>query len=148
MDLLRRYFKYRPVIDSHRKITTPDNVGRTRPVAPDPKPTVHKLDQRLSAAEVAQIVAEYEAGAHTTELMKTYQIGKGPIIRLLHENGATMRRQGLTDEELAQARRLYESGLSLMSVGKRMGRHHSTVHLALRRSGVEMRARDGVKRPE
>jgi IS30 family transposase len=54
-----------------------------------------------------------------------------------------MRRHPLSEQELAQARRLYESGLSLVKVSKRIGRHHTTVHLALRRAGVTMRPRKG-----
>jgi len=57
-----------------------------------------------------------------------------------------MRRQPLTDQELAEARQLYESGLSLVAVGDRIGRHHTTVHLSLRRAGVPMRPRRGGRR--
>jgi hypothetical protein len=45
-----------------------------------------------------------------------FNLSKGAVLTLLHEAGISMRQQLLTAKELANARRLYESGLSLMAV--------------------------------
>ncbi len=107
---------------------------------------IHKLHQRLAPDVIAQLVAEYEAGTLSTQLMRDFGLSKGAVLKLLHEAGASMRRQSLSEQELAEARRLYESGLSLAAVSERIGRHHTTVHLALRRAGVKMRPAHGGRR--
>ena len=76
------------------------------------------------------LLAEYEAGTPTTQLAVIFYLSKGAVLMLLHEAGISMRRQPLTAQELADARRLDESGLSLVAVGERIGRHHTTVHLS------------------
>lgn len=95
---------------------------------------------------IAQLVAEYEAGTPTTKLTEQFGLSKGAVLKLLHEAGASMRQQALSERELAEARLLYESGLSLVAVGERVSRHHTTVHLALRRAGVAMRPRKGGRK--
>jgi Helix-turn-helix domain len=120
--------------------------GRLHPVAPSGSSKPHKLDQRLQPDVISELLAEYEAGMPTTQLAALFDLSKGAVLTLLHEAGVSMRRQPLTDKELADARQLYESGLSLVAVGERIGRHHTTVHLSLRRAGVVMRARQGGRR--
>ena len=91
-------------------------------------------------------MAEYKAGTPSTQLTALFDLSKGAVLTLLHEAEVPMRRRPLTDQELADARKLYESGLSLVTVGERIGRHHTTVHLSLRRVGVSMRPRKGGRR--
>jgi hypothetical protein len=145
VELLRRYSRYDNLRKPLRKIL--DAAGsasrKLRPAAKNGSGTVHKLDQRLEPVVVAKLIAEYEAGTSTTQLAALFELSKGAVLTLLHEAGVPMRRRPLTDQELADARQLYESGLSLVAVGERIGRHHTTVHLSLRRAGVVRRASQG-----
>lgn len=63
--------------------------------------------------------AEYEAGTPTTRLAAHFDLSKGAVLELLHEAGVSMHRQPLTDQERSDARRLHETGLSLVAVGER-----------------------------
>lgn len=126
MELVRRYSKHdgtwsdlEKVLDRPRARTNPDE-------PPTPAPERYKLDQRLDAETIAQLVADYEAGASSAQLGRDYGMSKTSVLRLLHEAGATIRRQGLTPEQIEQAILLYAAGLSLVQVGAELRRpqHH------------------------
>jgi hypothetical protein len=85
-------------------------------------------------------VTAYQAGTTTTELMRTYRIGKGTVLRILEQAGVSMRRQGLPADRLGEAIRLYESGLSLKAVGQRLGCSSDAVRRSLLAAGITMRA--------
>jgi IS30 family transposase len=57
-----------------------------------------------------------------------------------------IRNQGLTEEQIAEAVRLYESGLSLAEVGAKVGVDHGTVRRQLLRHSVTMRDTHGRER--
>lgn len=114
------------------------------------KPQVHKVRQRLTPEAQADLVASYQAGSSVNELCRQSGLGKGTVLRLLEAAGVeTRKRPGLDIDQLAEAVRLYESGLSLADVGSTVGREQSTIHHALRRAGVTMRppSAPGTKRP-
>lgn len=102
-----------------------------------------KLDQRLKAETVVEIVARYEAGEPSTALAYKFRISKGSVIRLLREAGVQIRNQGLTREQIGQAAELYESGLSLSKIGTQFGVDPTTVHRQLRKCGVKLRDTHG-----
>ena len=52
----------------------------------------------------------------------------------------------MTAGEIDQAAALYISGLSLADIGSRLHFHATTVHLALRATGVQMRDMHGRER--
>ena len=106
----------------------------------------HKIKNRLPEAVVTALVADYEAGKSSTELMATYQLGRGTVLQLLAEAGIAMRHQGLSEQETAEAASLYASGLSVVSVADRLERPMSTVYFALKRSGVVIRPAKGGRR--
>jgi hypothetical protein len=108
---------------------------RPRPVLP----RVHKVELRLDPAVIAQIAADYEAGATTPDLMAQYQLGKGTVLRLLRAQGVEIRNQSLTPTELGEAIRLYQSGWSLARVGAHFGRDASLIHISFKRAGVPRR---------
>jgi hypothetical protein len=93
----------------------------------------------LDEATIAQLVADYEAGTPSTRLMRDYGLSKGTVLSLLHEAGAAMRFQGLSDEQVLEATRLYQAGWSLKRVGDHLDVDHETVRQALRRLGVQLR---------
>lgn len=106
---------------------------------PEPPFRPYPLDLRLDPVTVASLVADYQDGWQTTDLTGRYGLSKASVLKLPRDEGVTMRRQGLSPEQTEQARRLYESGLSLAAVGDRLGFWPTSVSNALRKSGVELR---------
>ena len=106
---------------------------------PDPHSRRYRRAHQLDEETVARLVAEYEVGAYCTELALTFGISKTSVLKLLHRAGVTMRQQGLSAEELAQAVELYGSGLSLAKVAQKLDAKTSTVFRALQRADVELR---------
>ena len=76
-----------------------------------------KLSQRLAPSAVNKLIKEYVDGKSSYELAKTYNLNKGSVIKLLRGAGVPIRNQGLTDEQVAEAVRLYETGQSLAKIG-------------------------------
>jgi len=54
-------------------------------------PRIHRAQQRLGPEAIAQLVADYQAGRSTTELMRQHRIGKGTVLRILDGAGVTRR---------------------------------------------------------
>lgn len=105
-----------------------------------------KLDQRLKPAIVAEISARYEAGEPSTAIASSCGLSKGSVIRLIREAGISIRRQGLTNNQITEAAQLYDSGLSLAKIGARFGVDHGTVWRQLKKRGVRMRDTHGRSR--
>jgi hypothetical protein len=107
---------------------------------------VHKITRRLTDATRAEIVASYEAGTPSTQLIEQYRLGKGTVLRLLREEGVTVRRQPLTDAEVREALALYESGWSMARIGDKLARQHTVIRDVLDRTGVQRRDSHGRPR--
>jgi hypothetical protein len=97
----------------------------------------------LTAQDVADIVHRYKAGETTQQIRNRYGISKTRVATVLREQGVTIRRQGLSDEQVRAAATLYVAGKSLASLGIRFGVSHTTIAAELRRQGVELRQRPG-----
>lgn len=108
--------------------------------------TPRSLRHRLTSEVRTEIVAQYEAGVPSTQLVREYGLGKGTILKVLREGGVKMRNQSLTEQQIAKAEQLYGSGLSLARIGERSGVDSTTVHRALVRRGVRMRDTHGRER--
>jgi hypothetical protein len=100
---------------------------------------VHRIDVRCDATVLETLAAEYEAGASTIELQERFGLGKGSVLRLLHEAGVKIRRQPMDDERLEEIRRLYQSGLTIREVAASLSMPKTTVQDALARAGQAMR---------
>lgn len=61
------------------------------------------------------------------------------ISELWEQHGVARRYASLSLAQVAEATRLYRSGLSLVAVGNALGVNHSTVWLTLKRAGVSLR---------
>ena len=61
----------------------------------------------LTACDVAEIVQKYESGNTTQEIGARYGISKTRVATVLREQGITIRRQGLTEEQANEATGLY-----------------------------------------
>jgi len=66
---------------------------------------------------------------------------------ILKSNGVTMRLHPMQPDEIEQAIRLYESGLSLASVAERLPYDPSTIWREFKQLGVPMRDCQGKIRP-
>jgi hypothetical protein len=104
------------------------------------RPRVHAARRRFSSNELAQLVADYQAGRSTTWLMRSYKVGKGTVLGILEEQGVKMRGQGIPDDRLQEAIALYTSGLSLKQVAAQLVCSAETVRQALMAAGVSLRA--------
>jgi hypothetical protein len=100
---------------------------------------VHKLAQRLTPELRAQIADDYRAGLSSDDLTEKYSLGKGPVLKLLHEQGVVMRRSDITESEIGQAIQLYADGWSCARIATQLNRRPSTVWSMLTRAGVKLR---------
>jgi hypothetical protein len=100
---------------------------------------VHRIDVTCDRTVLETLAAEYEVGASTVELQEKFGLGKGSVLRLLHEAGVKVRRQPVDDERLEEIRRLYQSGLTIREVAAALAMPKTTVQDALARAGQPMR---------
>jgi hypothetical protein len=68
-----------------------------------PKPRSKRF---LTAQDIADIVHRYEAGETTQQVGSSYGISRTRVATVLREQRITIRRQGLTDEQVAEAAKL------------------------------------------
>lgn len=113
---------------------------------PEPATPVQKVDRRLSPAQIAELVQAYRDGDGTPELRRRYSLSQGSVLKILHSHDVTMRRQGLTGEQIANATDLYGAGQSLAKIGIKLGVEAGTVRRALLKQGVQMRDTHGRQR--
>jgi transcriptional regulator of aromatic amino acid metabolism len=88
-------------------------------------------------------MTRYQAGETTQQVGRRYGISKTRVASVLRERGITLRRQGLTDEQVSEATDFYIAGRSLAWLAARYGVSPMTVATALRRKGVQPRPRPG-----
>jgi flagellar biosynthesis/type III secretory pathway chaperone len=86
-----------------------------------------------------QLVADYQAGIHTPELVTKYTLSKTSVLKILRDNNVTLRRQSMTPEQIAAAIQHYEDGKSLNATAREIGMPKQSVRNALLRAGVIMR---------
>lgn len=107
------------------------------------EPRVHAVHRRLSPDTIQQLITDYQSGTPSTQLMLTYNLGKGTVLRLLRTHGVQLRNQRMTPEHIEQAIQLYGQGLSLVAVGEQLGYDHGTIWRALKQAGVPRRDSHG-----
>jgi len=111
---------------------------RPRPTGPPPR-----AKRFLSTDNIADIATSYEAGISTNHIASRYGISKTRVASVLREQGVTLRRQGLTNEQVSKATDFYRAGRSMVWIAARYDVSHTTVATALRRQGVQLRPRPG-----
>jgi hypothetical protein len=111
----------------------------------DPLPQMQRIDRRLSAKTIAELVRAYCDGASTTQLRERYELSQGGVIRILHGRGVEMRNQGLADGDVATAAELYRGGATLAQLGAQFGVSPNAVRRAVVSAGVTMRPRGKSK---
>jgi hypothetical protein len=110
-----------------------------------PLPQTQRVDRRLSAETIAELVQAYRDGTGTPELRRRYGLSQGSVITILHSHGVEMRGQGLADNDIPTAAELYRSGTTLAQLGEHFGSSPNAIRRALVSAGVVMRARGGSK---
>lgn len=90
---------------------------------------------RLSAAQVADLVADYEAGLSIQKLAAKYKIRHETVARWLKRSGIEQRplKIGIPRDRLAEALGLRKDGWSYARIGKRFGCSGTAVSSALRK---------------
>ena len=104
------------------------------------------LRRRLEPALVKQIATEYEAGATTPSLCDTYGLSKTGMLRLLRDEGVALRRRPLTSDQVALAKKMYESGRPIAAIATRLDTSYNNVRQRLIKDGVQLRPRGGSYR--
>jgi hypothetical protein len=97
----------------------------------------------LTPQDVIDIIHRYDAGETTQQVGTRYGISKTRVATVLREQGVTIRRQGLNDEQVTEAAMFYAAGRSLAWLGARYDVSHTTIAAALRQEGVRLRPRPG-----
>jgi AraC-like DNA-binding protein len=83
--------------------------------------------KRLNEQEIQQIIAGYKNGLSMDELASNFGCYRTTISQKLKAAGATIRRLPPSDNQIAKMVELYQSGLTLEDVGKRIGKSARTV---------------------
>lgn len=103
------------------------------------QPRVKRGWNRLNADQQASVAARYSNGETSTALAQEYGVAKSTILRILREARVVVRRQPLTSEQVSEAAQLYEAGLSLSQVAKRLDLNQETMRTAILKAGVVLR---------
>lgn len=99
--------------------------------------------RRLSSAEQIEVVRAYQAGADMKALALQYGVHRTSISHCLHAFNIPLRRQGLGEQDVEEAARLYEEGWSLARLGEKYSCVHTAIRKALLEHGVTLRPRPG-----
>jgi transposase-like protein len=143
VDLLGRYSNLLPWSEGVRRFgqLSESHGGDVEP-PPSPKPPL----KRLNAEQIRILVERYQQGRTTYEIAHQFGIHRVTVSQHLHRSGVTMRRQGLSDDVLHEAARLYEAGSSLARVADQFGVDPKTIWSGLSRMGLMTRDSHGRDR--
>lgn len=122
-----------------------EKLANTQVREPVALPQVSRIDRRLSAVVIAELVQAYQEGASTTLLREQYELSQGSVIGILLSHGVVMRGHGLDNSNVGTAAELYRAGATLAQLGAQFEVSPNAVRRALIASGVVMRARGGSK---
>lgn len=106
---------------------------------------VHTARQ-LEPEQTAKLIAEYRGGATVYELATQFKIHRHTVSRILKDASVAPRYRRLSDEQIREAKLLYTSGWSLARIAAKFDVDPSTVHVRLRKLGVQMRDPQGRER--
>lgn len=100
---------------------------------------VNETPTRLRPERVAQLLADRDAGFTLKHLASKYGIARQTVIDHCKRAGRARQVRPLDADEAREAARLYESGLSLVEVGKRFGVGRGAVKTAVLAHGGSIR---------
>lgn len=94
--------------------------------------------RRFRAAQTTQVVERYLQVRNMREVAREFRVSRATVAKLLAKRGIDTSRS-MKPAEVKQAVRLYEDGLSSITIGKRLGFDNHTILNALRGHGVAIR---------
>lgn len=108
----------------------------------EPQPSCPQRRQTvLTPAQITDILTAYRAGATSGELAARYHLDKAAMLKLLRDNGVSVRYQPPTEAQITKAAALYEAGATVAEIATKLGLPHTTVANHLRKRGVVLRSR-------
>jgi predicted DNA-binding protein (UPF0251 family) len=107
---------------------------------PDKRPAARQTQVRLDPHQIRALATAYRAGEATKEIAARFGIHRATVTAILHRLGAELRQRGLTDEQVAEACRLYPEGWSLARLAERYDVTDMTVRRILLLAGIAMRS--------
>ena len=115
-------------------------VKATSSPRPPERPSSWQTQVRLDPHQAKELASAYRAGNATNELAARFGIHRATVTAILHRLGVDPHQRGLTDEQVAEACRLYPEGWSLARLAERYDVTDMTVRRYLLLAGVVMRA--------
>ncbi len=112
--------------------------GRDR-VSHRPVPSLRQKQTRLTDSQRSELVERDQAGESASGLAAEFGVHRTTIVNALRSAGVEARYRIMADDDVAAARRLYESGSSLAAVGEHFGVAARTVLNVFRKAGVATR---------
>jgi hypothetical protein len=106
---------------------------------PNWRPVSRQTQIRLDPNKANALAEAYRDGQTIKELAGTFGVHRVTVSALLQRHGVERRQVGLTDEQTAEACRLYPEGWSLARLGERYDVDDMTVRRYLLLAGVVMR---------
>jgi len=103
---------------------------------------IRRPQKYLDRDEIDHLIAEYRAGSTIYELAERFGCHRQTVSRHLKAHGVQMRLRPLTEEQIQEVVRLYESGLSLQGIGDQIGACKSTVRSKLVERGTKLHTND------
>jgi len=88
----------------------------------------------------------HSSGLKLKELTAQFNISRGTLFEHMKRLGISRQKISLTSVDISEAADLYREGRSLAQVAERFDVDARTIHLALRKIGVEFRGTHGRKR--
>ena len=89
------------------------------------------------------LIKDYKAGLTARQIAEKYGCYRTMVSKYLKASGVMMRNCPLSDEQIDQAVRLYESGLSCEAVSKNIGACSKTIYNKLIERDITMRDTHG-----
>ena len=97
-----------------------------------------------------QLVASYLDGTTIKELAQQFEVHRDTVFEHVRRQGLPFRRNvyaRLTDQQIAEAVKMYQSGMSLRAVGRQLKVSADTARKVLVEAGVTLRSRSGRSDP-
>ncbi len=95
--------------------------------------------RRLTAAQIAELVIEYQSGDDMNVLAARWNLHRTTVAGHLTQAGVSTRRQGIPATRVYEAARLYGEGWSCARLAERYDCVDETVRQTLKRAGVKLR---------
>jgi hypothetical protein len=105
--------------------------------------TTKQVQNRLSLAELDELLAQYQAGMTVKDLAHHYRLHRCTVSHILTRHNVTRRPKGIPPELLEDAIAAYQAGSSLATIGAKVAVNAMTVSVALRKAGIPIRPRPG-----